>query len=216
MRCMAVFLSLICLATAIPRSEAHPGHFSVSEIEWNPTSGRYEIAMRLRIPDLEDAISVQQKHRFRFDANPDAAIHIRSYLQKHFSVLNDGHKSCRLRWVGIEPEIHHVWIYFEAESVSEAATDGTVRDRRVTTQQATQKRAVPQNGEAADDRWAAFLKPNTGTAPQSSSDSVIRIRNTVLMDVQPEQVNVVSLKRGHNVQSASLTAKQPQTALGVR
>ena len=89
--------------------QAQPNHIGVTEVEWNAKTGRFEVAMKLRATDLEDAISVITKKRWRLETAEDKERQIQSYLKQHFSITLNKHKACRLHWVGSELLLHDVW-----------------------------------------------------------------------------------------------------------
>lgn len=169
-RLLTVFTVLILAANT---SLAHPNHVGVTEIEWNSTTGRFEVAMKLRVTDLEDAISVINKKQWRLESATDRDQQLQAYLQKHFCVTIKDHEKCRLHWVGTELLLHEVWIYFEAESLP-----GKVEK--------SEKTEITSFDELLQ----------SDVIQDGLPDSVI-IRNTALMEIQPEQTHAVAmLKRG--------------------
>lgn len=166
-----VAIVLISMPTSV---DAHPFHASVTEVEWNAKSQRFEVAMRLRIADLEDAISARINTRFRLEnslcTSKDAAVHLKSYLTDNFSVTYEVHELCRLHWVGCELELHDVWIYFEAESVGD----------------------LPVSNTNKIDNWEGLLK----AASQQQLQQAVRVRNSILTEIQVEQVNTTQIRIG--------------------
>lgn len=169
-RLLTIFAAMIFASSTC---HAHPNHIGVTEVEWNASTGRFEVAMKLRATDLEDAISVINKKPWRLENAADLEIQLQSYLKEHFSITFQNHKTCRLHWVGSELLLHDVWIYFEAESLRDK-TDST-----------------------------SSVKVNTfdeliltATRNDSTKQAVV-IRNTTLMEIQPEQTHVVAvMKKG--------------------
>lgn len=203
-----------CLLVIVPTqsAHAHPGHYSTAEIEWNSKSNRFEVAMRLRIPDLEDAISRMRGSRFRIESSPNAEKLLQQYLQQHVSIGFDGHATSRLHWVGMELEIHDLWIYFEAESVPAADSGSPTDEMPVTGTTAGNNDSAVESITLTEKDWAAFLRgnlsrqaPATGRTPD---EKIVRIRNTALMDVQSEQTNIVTLRYGSTAQAMTLTGRQ--------
>lgn len=171
--------SLIVVIAALACSVsvgAHPNHVSTTEVEWNAESQRFEVAMRLRIADLEDAISAKIKSRFRLEESvrqhPDGSPHLQSYLRETFSLTFTGDKLCRLHWIGCELELHDAWIYFEAESVGNAAGKSV-------------RQAEPQKIKT----WDSLMQ----RSPVAIDHPVIHVQNKSLLEVQKEQVNVVTI-----------------------
>ncbi len=165
-RLLTVFAAFVLASSTC---YAHPNHIGVTEIEWNPTSGRFEVAMKLRVTDLEDAISVINKKRWRIETADDKEQQLKKYLKQHFSITLQNHKACRLHWVGSELLLHDVWIYFEAESLSEKS---------------------PSQDSEPSTTFDNFLANanRKGVAGQA-----LVVCNTALMEIQPEQNHVVAV-----------------------
>ena len=185
-RTASMFVALLVITTS---ADAHPFHASTTEIEWNAETQRFEVAMRLRIADLEDAISARIKSRFRLESDSKRDKHLQAYLQETCSITFEQHRACRLHWMGCELELHDVWVYFEAESVAPTGADANVKDL------ASQK----------IESWDGLFR-DTSTA---SLGQGVRIRNTVLLEIQPEQVNLVSLRMGRRRVTTSFHQQKP-------
>ena len=180
---------LFAIAAASPVF-AHHSPPSLTEIEWNDESQRFEIAMRLSIPDLQDALSAKLNRRFRVEGTPDRDEHIRNYVRENFSVVFVGDKECRLRWVGVELQLHDVWVYFEAESVG-----------GITTELAPKKTAA--------DKWQRFLNPSGSV----SGTRAVVVRNSCMLKLRPGQENVIQFRNGGQSTTKILTSKSPETTV---
>lgn len=210
----------VCIVLLPAFANAHPFHASTTEIEWNSASERFEVAMKLRIVDLEDAISVQQGRRFRLEHSPDLKPLLQQYLQQHFAITFAEHTVCHLTWIGHELELHDVWIYFEARSLPGnnsdrlSAVEATMSENSSAVAQAAAHRSQPAILAASRKlTWDELLAPDR-TQPTPSSRQV-RIRSSLLVDVQREQVNLVVLTFANKVLSATLNATEPETVLEV-
>lgn len=188
---------------AVPSAAGtHPGHYSTSEIEWNAATERFEIAMRLRISDFEDALSLQQKTRVSLESTRDPGKFVRSYLQQHFSITSGNSQSCRLHWVGMELELHDAWIYFEADAAKPVS------------RQTAHTPDTDQQGITSVTTWGELFG---GTVPGESCQSpAVHIRNSVISDVQPEQTNLVTLKYKKNRTTISLSNGKFQATISDR
>lgn len=173
------------LLFATSTCQAHPNHIGITEVEWNATTGRFEVAMKLRATDLEDSISVINKKAWRLENAKDLEKQLQSYLKEHFSITFQDHKSCRLHWVGSELLLHDVWIYFEAESLPGKAST-------------TVKTKVNTFDELL----------STANDTDSNGQSVV-IRNTTLMEIQPEQTHIVAMMKKGRRTTFVLNKKQP-------
>ncbi|MEZ6132732.1 MAG: DUF6702 family protein [Planctomycetaceae bacterium] len=194
-RLFAISMGILLSLSAV---NAHPFHASTTEIEWNGESQRFEVAMKLRIVDLEDAVSRQQGSRFRIEHSSNVRPLLQQYLQKHFAITRGSDQETHLHWVGYELELHDVWIYFEAESV---AYDTNASERPAE----NVKKKKPLT-------WDDLLA-RSAVSDVSTPRTVVRIRNSVLTDIQPEQENLVVLTHGRHVLSAMLTAAQAEQVL---
>lgn len=203
--CLLVTSLLFAGSTAV----AHPFHSSTTEIEWNDSSRRFEVAMRLSIADLEDALSAIQNRRVSVESDPARERLVKAYLTKHFSI---GHKSddeCVLHWVGMELELHDAWIYFEVELadrpqvLTTPATDGMASPAA----QSVEARPV----KSWDDLFRRGPRPSKENKRGSDSLSPLHIRNSMLTDLQPEQENVVTVTVNSTSETAVLT-RQAKTA----
>lgn len=171
-----LFTAMTLLMVTSSLADAHPSHASTTEIEWNAKSKRFEVAMRLRIADVEDAISARIKSRFRLETDPDRKMHLQAYLQETFSITFEEHRQCRLHWVGCELELHDVWVFFEAESVA-VADAAAVQEK-------------PRSQKIRS--WDGLFRESS----RESKPHRIRIRNVTLLEIQPEQLNLVSVRMG--------------------
>lgn len=209
-----------CLLLLPAFANAHPFHASTTEIEWNSASRRFEIAMKLRIVDLEDAISLQQGSRFRLEHSAGLKPLLQKYLQQHFAILFADHAVSELTWIGHELELHDVWIYFEARSVQATQGAGLTAADLATVGQLSGSANVTDTKDSPvairPERkltWDELLATDRST--KKSDPQRVRIRSSMLVDVQPEQVNLVVLTFNQQVLSATLNAEQPETVLEV-
>ena len=206
---LRLFAVAVLLLTS-PGAEAHSSHTSVTEVEWNETSERFEVAMKLRIADLQDAISAKQGKRIRIDTGSPADA-ILDYLTENFCVTFTEEQECHLRWVGMELELHDVWLYFEAKAVGDRRNTASING-----QDAAQL-GKPQQVKT----WSELFVHDGALHSRFEStgrfgDRTVRIRDTVLCDVQPDQTNLVTIQVAGTAQSlifehehTAATAKSP-------
>lgn len=181
---------------------AHPFHSSTTEIEWNASSGKFEVAMRLRIADLEDALSAIQKRRVNVETDPNRERFVKAYLQKHFSIGDRKDEKCLLHWVGMELELHDAWVYFEAEVAGKPPQSAEQQTEETQAQKTT----------ATVKSWdELFRRPGSSSTASRRSDtktvSPIHVRCSVLLDLQPQQENVVTVTVDSDTESALLNGK---------
>lgn len=204
-----LFFTVLALLISSTSVSAHKSHTSVAEVEWNDKSQRFEVAMRLHIADIEDAISVQNNERFRIEGNDSASVDLRKFVADRFSIQAQSAQQHRLHWVGVELELHEAWLYFEVEL------------KAATTKAAT--KAGSSKVEHWDDLFqpsnpATVLRPDPATGLQKlevADLKELKIKNTLLFEVQPEQKNVVSVTIEGSTDSVVLHPAKPQDVLSV-
>ena len=165
-------LIILLLSLWAPMAAAHPLHSQVTELEWNPDSRRYEVAMRLDAAGLEDALSARTGRRVRLEvANFDTTV-LQNYLSDSFDVTQgsakqSGESSGCIHWAGLELELHSVWLYFEYE---------------------------PENANANAKKRNRPDEHQTAAAGQPQAVRRDRVRNVCLLDVRPQSVHSIQLK----------------------
>lgn len=92
----------------------HEYHVSISEINWNQNSSKWEVTVHTFIEDLEFAISQQldTEYVLKHD-NPNELI---SYLERTFIIGSI--KSNNMSYVGMEEDGHDVYIHLEFKGES--------------------------------------------------------------------------------------------------
>lgn len=176
----AIFIAVLTVHSA---TAAHPAHSSLTEIEWNADSGNFEVAMKLSIPDLEDAISAEDQRRFRIRDDESTEQRISKYLQKHFALTSGTSVKVQQKWIGMELELHEAWFYFELQ------TNHSANARK----------------SAVKDWDQLFHSPSPTWTPEN-----VTIRHSALCEVQPEQSNIVSYSANGRKTSLVLNVKQLQ------
>jgi len=200
MQKMLTFIAVVVMAGPV---SAHRSHTSVAEVEWNAQSQVFEVAMRLHIADLEDAVSVRQTQTFRLDSADNAEQQIQAYLQDRFQIRSDANVFAKLNWVGMELELHDAWVYFEvSQAKPEAAINGTSSS------------AAPATSDSRVQKWEdLFTKQSPPSAAAHPSPARMEVTNSVLFDVQPEQKNVVSFTQNRRTLSVVLLPQRPTGGL---
>ncbi|MCH2202037.1 MAG: hypothetical protein MK102_08705 [Fuerstiella sp.] len=123
---MKLFLVLILLvAVWSTNADAHPGHTQLTEVEWNPASARFEVAMKLDAAALEDSMSLQFGKHFRLEASEEVDKKLAKWMLDHFRItFSDFSRDGHLRWVGHELQRQSAWLYFEYIPVRGSALTG--------------------------------------------------------------------------------------------
>jgi hypothetical protein len=95
---------------------AHPSHVTIAEAEWNAKSKSLEIAVRVNVADLEKGIRRQSKSAKKIvlkEGESNAEREVKNYVNSRLAIYTKDEKRLKLKWVGMEVEIHHGWLYFE-------------------------------------------------------------------------------------------------------
>ena len=111
---------LVCFFLLVSNvMQAHPFHVSVCELEFNSTSQRYEMAMKIFTDDFTQALKSYQKGLKEYELLGDDKT-LQSvaleYINTYFVVL-EGEENLQLEFVGKEGDEDAVWFYFELETM---------------------------------------------------------------------------------------------------
>ncbi len=112
------FLSLSILLTWI--SLLHPFYISLTEMRYNPSTRKMEIAQKIFWDDLEVALSKEFKEKVDFLKPKDKAkleSQLRTYLLKHNQVSVNG-KMLSLTYLGFEVDEEAAWFYLESSETT--------------------------------------------------------------------------------------------------
>ena len=101
------------MAYFIIPAEAHPVHATFAEAVWNPKTHSIEIALRVRVVDLESALSKGLKTRIDIENTEAVEKYICSYLNNNFYIILPTGKKLIPKWLDKEVGITNAWMYFE-------------------------------------------------------------------------------------------------------
>lgn len=114
LKCMflTMVLAIGCTSTAF----AHPFHLCSGEMEFNPKTKRWEVAMKMHPSDIETVI--RKKSGKKIDvAAKEGSPELTDYLSKHFQLTSDepakGDAQQKLEFIGAEIDRGWLWVYFE-------------------------------------------------------------------------------------------------------
>ena len=91
---------------------SHPYHVSYAEVEWNPQTGNFEVALCVWPADLEKAISRMSGRAIDLDAEPDVEAIYQQYVARRFRMVGPSGKVSPIRWVGAQVGLKQAWLYF--------------------------------------------------------------------------------------------------------
>jgi hypothetical protein len=110
-------LRLFAYLAAACAVHAHPIHTSIAEADYNRTTQKLEVALRVFIDDFETALSLQAKRRISLEQTPPTEFDAlaRAYLAETFTVRTREGAVAPPKWVGreIKPAANELWFYFE-------------------------------------------------------------------------------------------------------
>lgn len=115
-----------CFASTV--AATHPYHVSLAEIELNPKTGNFEVALCVWPADLEKAIALQIDESIDLDTIEKLDEHLATYVSKHFRILGGKGEQANIRWVGHEKDLKKAWLYFEVQTEKSKA-DWTLENR---------------------------------------------------------------------------------------
>lgn len=104
-----VFTALLLVGGAFPLL-AHKYHASLTQVEWNQQSNSLEVVVRVFADDLELAVSHATNQTWRLDHKREKPMW--AYLQNKL-VFKRGEKPLVVSPVGMENDVHQVWLYLE-------------------------------------------------------------------------------------------------------
>ncbi len=113
MNCHRVLLPLVSLLFVTHVAAGHPFHVSIAEAEFNRSTKKLEVALRVHPSDLEAILSRRTKNRVDLDRTKDVDHLITQYVRETFVVRPKGGEPLKLKWVGKEVDARYAWLYFE-------------------------------------------------------------------------------------------------------
>jgi hypothetical protein len=105
------------LGAFLAAAQAHPIHTSLAEADYNHTSRKLEIALRVFADDLEAALGERTQTRIRFLKTPPAEFvpALRAYLAERFVVRAADGRTVPPEWIGhsLKDAANELWVFFE-------------------------------------------------------------------------------------------------------
>ncbi|MDP5209615.1 DUF6702 family protein [Microbulbifer sp. 2205BS26-8] len=89
-------------------AEAHRYHFGLTEISLNERAQTLEISHRFFVADIEKALSLAASKSLQ-----GAQKQMEGYVNTRFQISDDNGDILHPRWVGMEADVHDIWIYQE-------------------------------------------------------------------------------------------------------
>lgn len=108
-----MFLAAACAWPDRPAA-AHDFHASLTQIEVNSSAKTVEIAIRVFVDDLEDALSRRAGRRVQLGTTSGFDALALAYVSAGLRIETAGGELLPLEWVGKESTVDIVWLYVEA------------------------------------------------------------------------------------------------------
>lgn len=96
---------------------AHPIHTSLAEADYNRTTQKLEVALRVFADDFETALSDRAKTKISLEKTPRAAFDAlaRAYLADRFTLRSPDGRAAALEFIGrdYKDAANELWLFFE-------------------------------------------------------------------------------------------------------
>lgn len=109
----SVLLLLIAFLATQPVS-AHDYHASITDVKYNPRTQNLEVAVKVFMDDLENALSRHAKTKVTYSSSSEQVKkYISDYLQSTLSFELEKGKPLKSKLLGSEEDVDVVWVYME-------------------------------------------------------------------------------------------------------
>jgi hypothetical protein len=109
-------------------AHAHDYHASITDAKYNPRTQSLEVAVKVFMDDLEDALSRRSKTKVTYSQAPQVQQWVQEYIGASLSFELEKGKPLRHTFVGSEQEVDVVWVYFEVPLQTKELTHLYVRN----------------------------------------------------------------------------------------
>ncbi|WP_161890416.1 DUF6702 family protein [Pontibacter russatus] len=125
-------LLFAALLAAQPAS-AHDYHASITDVAYNPRTQSLEVAVKVFMDDLEDALSRQAKSNITYSSSSVAVKEqLSDYLQSTLSFGLEKGKPLKAKLLGSEADADVVWLYVEVPVQQAALTQLYIKNAILT------------------------------------------------------------------------------------
>lgn len=126
---MLLFVALLAMQPA----SAHDYHASITDVAYNPRTQSLEVAVKVFMDDLEDALSRQAKSNITYSSSSVAVKEqLADYLKSTLSFELEKGKPLKARLVGSEEDADVVWLYVEVPVQQAALTQLYIKNAILT------------------------------------------------------------------------------------
>ncbi|MBD1398436.1 hypothetical protein H9Q13_14790 [Pontibacter sp. JH31] len=107
---------------------AHDYHASITDARYNPRSQSLEVAIKVFVDDLEEALSRRSKKKVVYNRSAQVQQYVQEYIGASLSFELEKGKPLRPTFVGAEQEADVVWVYLEVPLKTPVLTHLYVRN----------------------------------------------------------------------------------------
>lgn len=126
---MLLFVALLAMQPA----SAHDYHASITDVAYNPRTQSLEVAVKVFMDDLEEALSRQAKSNITYSSSSVAVKEqLADYLKSTLSFELEKGKPLKARLVGSEEDADVVWLYVEVPVQQAALTQLYIKNAILT------------------------------------------------------------------------------------
>ncbi|MFT2008405.1 DUF6702 family protein [Pontibacter sp. 13R65] len=92
---------------------AHDYHASITDITYNSKTQHLEVAVKVFMDDLEEALTRKAKSKITYSNTAQVQQYLQAYLQEHLVFEQEKGKPLKHKFLGSEAETDAVWVYVE-------------------------------------------------------------------------------------------------------
>ncbi|WP_445364137.1 DUF6702 family protein [Microbulbifer sp. ANSA003] len=150
MKILFSFLLIVTTSIFTLQANAHRYHFGLTDLSVNERTQTLEVSHRFFVADIEKALSISASKELN-----EAQKQMESYVNSRFQISQENGELLKLNWVGVESDVHDIWIYQEIPLVD-------------------------------------------------ISSKKLSVKQSMLMEIEQDQVNTINVNRGKKTQSYTL------------
>ncbi|AMX02558.1 DUF6702 family protein [Microbulbifer thermotolerans] len=116
------FIFLVITMAFSLNAQAHRYHFGLTELSVNERTQMLEVSHRFFVADMQRALSLKANKDLK-----DAQAQIEEYVNSRFQMRDKKGTVLKPTWVGMEADVHNIWIYQEIPLADIQGNQLTVR-----------------------------------------------------------------------------------------
>ncbi|SIQ51205.1 DUF6702 family protein [Pontibacter lucknowensis] len=123
-----IILVVLMLSFTSLTAHAHDYHASITDARYNPRTQSLEVAVKVFMDDLENALSQKSKSKVTYSQAPQVQQLVQEYIGSALTFELEKGKPLRHTFVGAEQEADVVWVYLEVPVKTQNLTHLYVRN----------------------------------------------------------------------------------------